>query len=201
MKDSIRSLYAILIALVALLVAVIALVNSKEAKQLALSEVSLEEGDAITQPIYDQAENRFYYLALYEVHITNLSGPTVILKEISPPADDAGLVVALKGDQVAAVDLKPLPFRIDYTLREIRENPRLLKDLTANQLEPGKLLNIAIKPGATKTVRFGVNLYPYDAQGQSLADMVLLSFRLVFDNGKAQLFRRGFPIMPVAPTP
>lgn len=201
MKESTRSTYCILIAVVALLLSILAFLNSKQAKDLALSEIAIEEGATWIQPVYDEETNRFYHLAFYEVHVSNLSGPSIILKQIAPPSDDAGFIVALKNQQVQPTDLQAQAFYLHRTLQEVQTNPKLLKEVATDALNAQRMLNLAIKPGESKTVRFGVNLYPYDAQGQQLADMALLSFRFIFDNGKTHLFRRGFPILPVAPTP
>lgn len=197
MKEHIRYMFSLLIALVALLIAVIALVNSKEAKTLSLSEISVEEGASLTVPVFDEEKNCFSFLAIYEVHINNTSGPAVVLNKVAPYREGAGFIVALKNRQIVPADLRQQIFLVNPSLEEIQSNSKLLRDLFKNDLDQNSDLNWRIDSGESKTLRLGVNLFPYDPENQPQVDMVLLSFRFDFDNGTKQIFRRGFPITPV----
>ena len=190
------SFLTVLIALVALIVAVVALVTSKTARELALSEVEIEERNSLVTPIFNEASGEWSFLALYEVGVSNLSGPDVLLRHVAKETKGAGFLVPLNQDQVVAdVDLQPKAVLFDESLAQIEADPRLLKDLAQKEMADVQPVNIMIRNGETKTLRFGVMLRPYDSNQDPLARMVLLSYQLNFDNGKSVLFRRGFPIL------
>jgi len=199
LQERIRSIYSLLIALVALLIAVVAWVNSREARELALSEIALEEGSSLTIPVYDESQGRYSFVALYEVHVENLGGAAVKLEWLSPGDGAAGFLVTLKDGQVAAASLDAFAFLVDQPLAEIEKDGKKLQAAFQNKMKEHTPLELTIAAAESRIVRFGVHLSPYDAQNKPLVDMALLSFRFMFDNGKSQIFRRGFPITPLMP--
>ena len=58
-------------------------------------------------------------------------------------------------------------------------------------------IELFIPSGESKTIRPGIALQPYDDSNRPLANVILVSFRLRFSNGKTYIFRRGFPIQPI----
>ncbi len=205
MTDSrIPSLYSLLIALVALLVATIALFTAKqvrqsvqEIKQVALSEIEVTERNSLLTPILDEENKRYRYLAIYEIGVTNLGGPDIVINELAKLTTGSGFIVMLKGDEVVSANPNYRAFLVEPTLQEIGANPKLLKALMEKDMGESLKLDLALPFGATKTLRFGVVLDAYRQDNSPLANVVLLSYQLRFSNGKSYLFRRGFPIQPL----
>lgn len=195
--DQMKSVFFMLVGVIALALAAFALYNAQAAKNLALSEVSLEERSPLLTPVFNQENGTWSFLAIYEVSLTNTSGPEVILTSISKETSGAGFLVPLKGEEVMGVVLDYKAFVVEPTLADIMANPKLLSGITEKDMGPSVALNLTLAPGVSKSVRFGVSLNPYDGTGQPVAQVVLLSYRLSFDNGKSLIFRRGFPIQPL----
>ncbi|HOT96143.1 MAG TPA: hypothetical protein PLG50_04070 [bacterium] len=188
----------LLIALIALIVAVAALMIARDSRQLALSTLQVEEGESLTLPVYDEERSQYGFLILCELEVTNAAGPAVLLTRLVKAEEGSGWLVALKGQTLAAVDLKPRLFLLDQPLRSYQENPRLLKEKWGTDRSALEF-KLALPAGAGKKVRYGVYVAPYDSAGAAQAEMVLISLRLEFDNGKNQLFRRAYPVPPLTP--
>lgn len=189
----------LLIALVALVVAVIALVTAKGAREIALSEVTVEEGETVTLPLFDEEQERFSFLVLVELHITNQGGPAVEVLQLSRNTSDAGFLVGLKNQEIQSGDLKPQFHAIEQPFSELQANPRLLKEaLRQNPLHDIPIRHM-LESGQSKTVRYAVHFFPYDDGKQNLADLVLISTRLTFANGAIRMMRHGYPILPLVP--
>ncbi len=90
---------------------------------------------------------------------------------------------------------------LEQPLAAYQENPRLLKELWDRDLDSAAALNLRLEPGAGKSIRYGILLIPYGDGGELLAEMALVSLRLDFDNGRSHIFRRGYPIPPLAQMP
>ncbi len=205
MTDSrIPSLYSLLISLVALLVATVALFTAKQirqdvqqVRQVALSEIEVTERNSLITPILDEESKRYRYLAIYEVGVTNLGGPDIVINELGKLTTGAGFIVLLKGDEVVSANPKYKAFLVEPTLQEIGANPKLLKTIMEKDMGEFTKLDLPLPFGSTKTLRFGVVLDAYDEANTPLANVLLLSYQLKFGNGKSYLFRRGFPIQPL----
>ncbi|HNW58547.1 MAG TPA: hypothetical protein PKI62_02585 [bacterium] len=187
----------LLIALIALIVATAALMIARESRQLALTTLQVDEGESLTFPVYDEEHSQYGFLILGELQVTNSGGPAVVLTRLAKADAGSGWLVALQGQNVAASDLHARLFLLDRPLQEYQENPRLLKERWGGDLAAAELRQ-ALPPGAGKQIRYGIFLAPYDAAGAPRAGMVLISLRLEFDNGKSQLFRRAYPVPPLA---
>lgn len=192
-----KSVYFMLVGVVALALAVLALYNAQVAKNLALSEITLEERSPLLTPVYNEEKGTYTFLAIYEVSLTNTSGPAVTLTSISKEMSGAGFLVPLNGEEVAGTVLDYKAFIVNSTLTEIMANPKLLKSIVEKDMGESCAMNLPLAPGASKSVRFGVSVNAYDSAGGPVAQVVLLSYRLSFDNGKSLIFRRGFPIQPL----
>ena len=192
-----QSLFSMLIAVAALLVAVISLYHARTARQLALSEISIEEKSALTTPVFDQAAKKWSYLALYELSVTNHSGPDVTLARVAKDSDGAGFLVPLDEQRVVGNDISYRAFLSDRSIAEIRSNPRLLKTLAQTDMGDAARVDRKLARGESTTIRLGVSLDVYDEKNEPLVNVVLLSYRLDFSNGKTYYFRRGFPILPL----
>ncbi len=190
-------LFITLISLVALLVSTIALYNAKNARQIALSEISVEERNSLITPVFDQQEGKWSYLAIYEMSVSNLGGPDVTLESVSKVTEGAGFLVPLSGQEILNETLKYKAFFVKPTLDEIRTNPKLLKTISQSDISATAPLNLLIKNGESKTIRLGVLLDAFNKENKPIARVVLLSYRLNFSNGKSIIFRRGFPLQPI----
>jgi hypothetical protein len=195
--DQTKSIFFMLIGLIALAVAVMALFSARTAQQLALSEVTLEERSPLLTPVFNEGTNTWSYLAIYDVNITNVSGPEVKLTSISKENSGTGFLVPLKGEEVLNTPLPYKAFMVEPTLSQIMADPKLLKTIVEQDMGQSVSLNVDLPPGASKSVRFGVSIAAYDNSNQPIAQVVLLSYRFQFDNGKSLLFRRGFPVQPL----
>jgi hypothetical protein len=195
--NQMKSVFFMLVGVIALALAVVALYNAQVAKNLALSEVTLEERSPLLTPVFNEESGTWSYLAIYEVSLTNTSGPAITLASISKETSGAGFLVPLKGEEVVGTLLKYKAFMVEPTLPDIMANPKLLKSIVGNDMGESKVMNLPLAPGVSKSVRFGVSIDAYDSANQPVAQVVLLSFRFLFDNGKTLIFRRGFPIQPL----
>ncbi len=189
---------AMAVAVAALIVGLMAWLQASKARNLALSELEIEERDALSTPLLDQESGEYGYVSIYDISITNVSGPAVTLKEISKLRDNANFVVTLRGEKVVTPQTDPSAFLPDVSINEIEQNPKLLREMIKEDIGDAAEVDMHIKPGQTKSVRVGVFLKPYDEEKQPVANVVLTSFRLEFENGKSYVFRRGFPVLPIA---
>jgi hypothetical protein len=189
-------LYSLLIALTALIVAVSALMMARDSRQIALSTIEIDEGESLTLPVYDEERGEFGFLILSELEVTNAGGPAVTLNRLRKNVTEAGFLMALKGESIVSLDLKPRLFLLDRPLPDYQANPRLLKEkwgADRNILE----LELPLPPGAGKKIRYGIFLSPYGQTEAPAVDMVLVSLSLDFGNGKAHLFRRAYAVPPL----
>ncbi len=189
----------VLLSVVAIALSVIALVNANSAKNLALSEITVEEQNSLTTPVFDQASQSWSFIALYELNVTNQSGPDAVIEQLGKLSDGSGFIVPLKGRDILDDKIEHNAFLFKNPISEIQANPRLLKDVTNNDMGENADIAVSLENGASKAVRFGVSLKAYDNENEPLAQVVLVSFKLMFDNGKTYTFRRGFPIPPIKP--
>ena len=187
------SLPALLIALIAMIVAVAALLSANKSRQIALSTIEIEEGESLTLPVYDEAREQFGFIILTELEITNSGGPQLRIESLRKMEQDAGWLVALRGENIISANLQPRFFLLDRPLSDYQSNPRWLKDQWNQDVSPIEL-RWPLKPGAGKKIRYGIFLSPYNPEGGQQAEMVLVSLRLDFDNGKSHLFRRAYTI-------
>lgn len=186
-------IYAMLIALAALIVATAALMVARKSVQIALSTIEVSDGESITLPVLDEERGQYGFLILAELQISNTGGPAVTLEQLRQFDSGMGFLVALKGEEIKSVNLQPRLFLLDQPLARYGENPRLLREKWNSPIENANL-HLALPPGAGKKIGYGVLLSPYDAANARLAEMVLLSLQLTFDNGKIHLLRRGYPV-------
>jgi hypothetical protein len=196
-KKALLPVYTLLIAMIALIVAVAALVVAKNSRQIALSTITIEEGESFNQPIFDEEKNQYSYLILSELQVNNAGGPAVTLERLCKVEEGAGFFVALKGQAVQSADLQPRLFLLDQPLATYQENPRLLREKWGMDLGHSAELLQRLEPGAGKSIRYGICFTPYELDGSRKAEMALISLRLDFGNGRSQLFRRGYPIQPI----
>jgi len=192
----------LLLALAALFISVLAYKQSEKAIQISLSEISVEEKNTFTTPVYDEASKTWNYLAIYEIGITNQGGPPAELTSVKKSSEGSGFIVALKGDEVVNKDIEHSFFLVDASIQEILSDPRLIRKFQEKSSIFSIDMGIKITSGETKTFRIGSILQIYgDDPARPLADMLLLSYELSFANGKNYIFRRGFPVRPVLRTP
>lgn len=195
----IPTVVSLVLAALALVTAAFTLSRLDAVRQIALSEISIEEHNSLITPVFDQASEQMNFVAIYELGVSNLSGPDIVLETIEK-ADDLDFIVGLKGPDVVNVDLKGKAFLVEPALSEIQSNPRLLTDLNQNSIAEKADVNTKVQAGKSKKIRVGFYLSPYQEQ-ESLVNMALVSFKLTFSNGKTSYFRRGFPIQPLQPIP
>jgi len=197
--EKMKSLIVItmVIALSSFIMAGAAFYQAQQAKSVALSDLIVEEQETLSLPILDQSTKSYGYISIYELAISNNSGPDVILTHVEKVTSGFDFIVPLKSEEIVNVDLDPVAFISDASIAEIRNNPRLLKDLMKNDMGDKADVGLKIKAGGSKKIVIGVAVQPYDAKNSMLANFVLTSFSLKFDNGKTHIFRRGFPIMPI----
>ncbi|MBD3376404.1 hypothetical protein GF406_15320 [candidate division KSB1 bacterium] len=193
------AIIAVCLALIALGLSIFILTFIEDIKKIALSEISVEEHNSLITPVFDQASEQMNFVAIYELGVSNLSGPDIVLETIEK-ADDLDFIVGLKGPDVVNIDLKGKAFLVEPALGEIQSNPRLLTNLHQNPIAEKADVNTALQAGKSKKLRVGFYLSPYQDQ-ESLVNMALVSFKLTFSNGKTSYFRRGFPIQPLQPIP
>ena len=186
-----------LVSIVALIVAVLALVYAMKTRQDALSEVSVEEHNALTSPVLDEKTNNWSFVAIFEVGFTNESTREVTLTRIEKAIEGSGFLVPLKQGLIVNKDIEHSAYLVEPTIAEIRADPRLLRSIDQSEMDNDTQIDLPIQPGETKLLRLGVTLNPYDVQHRNLADMVLLSYVMSFSSGKQRIFRRGCSIPPI----
>lgn len=185
---------AIAIALFSLLIATIALYQVKNVRALALSDLVIEENNSLVTPLFDEATGSWSFLALYEIHVNNLSGPEVHWSAITQEQQGSGFLVGLRNGEYLSTRLSYQAFVCDRNLAELQADPKLIRELARNEMPPKVELSHLIKAGESKSIRVGVLVQPYDQNQQQLVDMVLLSYGLDFDQNRHYTFRRGFPV-------
>ncbi len=190
----IKSVLLIVIVTAALVISLLALNVANKAYRLALSDIQIEERNTLMTPVFDQETEQWSFLAIYEIGLTNQGTDRIVLNEISKVTEGMGFLVPLKGSDI--VDKSPdcKAFMVEPTLAEIRTNPKLIKTISANDLGEAHSLKLELESGQTGTIRFGVLVNAYDENKAPIAQVILLSFRLKFDNGRIKIFRRGFPV-------
>ena len=90
----------VLLSVLAIALSVIALVNANSAKNLALSEITVEEQNSLATPVFDQSSQSWSFIALYELNVTNQSGPNVVIEQLVKLSDGSGFIVPLKGQNI-----------------------------------------------------------------------------------------------------
>ena len=188
---------AVAIALFSLLIATIALYQVKNVRALALSDLAIEENNSLITPLFDEATGSWSFLALYEIHVNNLSGPDVHWSAITQEQQGSGFLVGLRNGEYLSTRLAYKAFVCDRNLAELPADPKLIRELARNEMPPKVALSHLIKAGESKSIRVGVLVQPYDQNQQQLVDMVLLSYGLDFDQNRHYTFRRGFPVPPL----
>jgi len=196
-RGVIQPLYAVFISLFALIVATIALFIAKETKQLALSEITVEDRNSLVTPVFDQELGQWSYLAIWELSVTNQSGPPISLKSIEKVKEGSGFLVPLLKQEIVSKNIPYKSFLCDHSITEIRSNPKILKEVASKDMGEEAKVNLPISPGESKTIRLGITLKPYGDNNRPLASVILVSYKLQFSNGKSYVFRRGFPIQPI----
>lgn len=189
----------VLVTLVSLVVAIVALHQADTAQKLALSEISVEEQNALITPVFDQASKSWSFIALYELGLTNHSGPVVSLAKLEKLNDGSGFLVALDGENVVDEKIEYSAFVFEKTISQIKADPRLLKSIVGSDMGSEAVVNLPIESGESKPLRFGLSVKAYDQSGIAVANMLLASFRLVFDSGKTFVFKRAIPVPPLKP--
>lgn len=197
MKSNALTIVVGLVAVVALVVGFVALNQAKTAQQLALSEIVVEEVNSLSTPILSEETNTYSFLAMYDISITNMSGPTVTLTSVKKSTTGAGFLALLDGANVVTVEVNEKAFISEQGSSAIKANPRLLRTIAQHDMGDEASVNMTMNSGETKVLHIGLILEPYSAENETLARMALVSFELEFDNGKSYIFQRGFPIYPV----
>jgi len=182
---------------------VLALISLRETeinRDLALSEVELEERNRLLTPVYHEEEGKWLFLAIYEVAVNHLGGPVVTLHDVCRVSGGSGFLVLLAGDEVVKSEAEVIAFTVEPSLEQIKTDPGLLKEVMTAGMESCHELAIELTGGEMKTIRFGVALSNYRAGPDSPSPvMALVSFCFNFDHGRSLLFRRGFPLPPLPP--
>jgi hypothetical protein len=188
---------AVAIALFSLLIAVIALYQVKTVRSLALSDISIEENNSLVTPLFDEGSGSWSFLALYEIHVNNLSGPEVQWLTLSQEQKGSGFLVGLRNGEYISEKLHYQAFICERNLAEIQANPKLIREVVKNEMAARVAMSHTIKAGESKAIRIGVLVQPYDQNQKQLVDMVLLSYGLDFDQDRHYTFRRAFPVPPL----
>jgi hypothetical protein len=197
MKSHLITVLLALLAIVGIILGAMALRQAHIARQLALSEIVVEEANSMSTPVFDQDTNHYSYLTLYDISIANMSGPTVTLRRVRKSAASGGFLAMLKGNEVVSLQVNEKAFVSAQGSAAIKNDPRLLKSIGQQDMGESASVNIEIKPGEAKVLHIGLTLEPYDINMQALADVALVSWELEFDNGKSYIFQRGFPLYPI----
>ena len=197
MKIHIFLVLVALLAVAAIILGFMALQEARYAQQLAMSDIIVEEVNSISTPVFDQESGQYSYLALYDISIANMSGPQVVLKSIKKSTSGAGFLTLLKGQDIVSHDVNESAFVSTKGSGEIKSNPRLLKTVGQQDMGEGSDVNLILQPGENKVVHIGLTFNPYDAERQALASVALVSYELLFDNGKSYIFQRAVPIFPI----
>ncbi|MBN1561943.1 hypothetical protein JW998_16950 [candidate division KSB1 bacterium] len=196
MKANLITALVALLAIAGILLGGLALSQARSARQLALSEVIVEEVNSLSTPVFDQDSGQYSYLTLYDISIANMSGPRLTLQRVKK-ATGAGFLAMLKGKDVVSLKVNEKAFVSDVGSTAVKNEPRLLKTVGQQDMGESSTVNIVIEPGETKVLHLGLTLQPFDADAQPLAHVALVAWELEFDNGKSYIFQRGFPIYPV----
>lgn len=197
MKSNSIAALVLIVALAALVVGVMALTAAHSAKELALSQVVVEEVNSLTTPVYDEESRVYSFLSLYDISIANMSGPAVTLTTISKAQSGGGFVMLLRGKEAIASDVHAKTIVSEHSSGAVKANPKLLKDMPAVDAGDNYAADLKINPGETKVLHLGLSLQPFTEEGEAVANMALVSWKLQFSNGKSFFFRRGFPIYAV----
>ncbi len=182
---------------IALIISGLALITARHATHLALADIEIEERNTLMTPVFDQETEKWSYLAIYEIAVTNQGPEAVKLTAIEKVTDGMGFLVPLAGSEILSNVPDYQAFMVAPTLGEIQSNPKLLKDLAGQELDASGKLDLKLAAGQSKSLRFGVQTSVYDSENRPTAQVLLVSFRLKFDNGKMRVFRRGFPVTPL----
>ena len=188
----------LVLAILAIALGFFALNKANQAYHLALTDIELEERNTLMTPVYDEGQGTWAYLAIIEVGITNQGPDPLTLASMSKMDDDAGFLVPLSGSKIVDKSFDYQAFVVQPGIMEIQTNPKLIKELSKTPMGASATMDLVIGSGQTKAVRFGVLMNVYDAEKMPLAQMVLLSMRFNFDNGKLRVFRRGIPVSPLS---
>jgi hypothetical protein len=197
MKSNALILLVGLIALAGLVVGLVALQRTTIVRELALSEIVVEEANSLSSPVFHEESNTYSYLALYDISIANMSGPAVTLERVKKSRAGAGFLTLLKEKDIVSFETQEKAFISEQGSAAIKSNPRLLKAIGQQDMGEASDVNLQIAPGETKVIHVGLTLEPYGAEMRALANMGLVSFELEFNNGKRYVFQRGFPIYPI----
>lgn len=189
----------LIISIIALLIAFWAGWTAKQAHLAALSAINVLESNMLETPVYDEAENRMGFLAIYDIAITNTGAVDIILESIEKITEGSGFLVFLTKGKVALATIEHREFMVAPTIDEIQQNPKLIKSILENNMDMKTRLHIKIEKGKTRFIRLGLYFFPYDPAGTRLADSALVSFQLHFNHGKSELFRRAIQFLPVPP--
>jgi hypothetical protein len=191
------TILSVVLAAAALLLAIFALVQIKSVRQLALSELVIEEHDSLSAPVFDEEKQTFSFVTLFDISITNHSGPAVTLTSVQKIPSSKQFLTLLKNEEIVNADVQTRAFPLESSSAEVQANPRMLKTLMSQDMGESANFNVSVAPGATKIFHLGVALSPYNVEKQAVATAALCSFELKFDNGKTYIFRRAFPITPL----
>lgn len=197
MKKHGLSILGLVVAIVAVGLAVYAIQLAKTAQRWAISELLVEEHNSLHTPVYDEERSAYGFVTVYDISISNISGPAVMLNHVAKSQQGSGFLAFLRGEEVVSLDTEATAFISPWSSSQIQADPKRLKELMDQDMEQAEEVNLSLKPGETKIIHVGVVLQPYDETHSPLANMALTSFELAFDNGKSYTFRRGFPIYPI----
>ncbi|MBN1482324.1 hypothetical protein EH223_09015 [candidate division KSB1 bacterium] len=186
-----------ILAIGALVVSFVALNRAQSARELALSEIIVEEANSMSTPVYHEETNKYGYLTLYDISIANMSGPALKLDRVAKTTSGVGFLSLLKGPDLVNAQVNAKAFISEKGSAAIKNEPRLLKSIGLEDMGDAVEVGMTIAPGETKVIHLGLTLEPYTADMRAVANMALVSFELLFDNGKSYIFQRGFPIYPL----
>jgi hypothetical protein len=190
-------LIALIASSISLTVALVALKNSLATKTIALSQYQVEEKNSLATPVFDEETNSWAFLAIFEISIANVSDVHLRLSDISPASDATGFILPLKAQDVVTQNIEYQAFLIEPQVKELFANPKLLKEIKKVTIQQSPLLPLSIDGGQTKVVRIGILADIYENPAELNADMLLYTFKFVFDNGKNFIFRRGMAVQPL----
>lgn len=191
------SILSVVLASAALLLAALSLVQIKSVQQVSLSELVIEEHDSLSAPVFDEEKQTFSFVTLFDISITNHSGPAVKLTRVRKIPSAKAFLTLLKNEEIVNADVQARAFSLENSSAEVQANPRMLKTLMSQDMGESADFSVSVAPGETKIFHLGVALTPYNVEKQAVATAALCSFELKFDNGKTHIFRRAFPIAPL----
>ena len=190
-------LLALLASSISLIVALVALKTARQTKTIALSQYQVEEKNSLATPVFDQETNSWAFLTIFEISIANVSDIRLRLLDISPTSDATGFILPLKAQDVVTQNIDYQAFLIEPDVNQLFANPRLLKEMKKVAIQQSSLLPLSIDGGQTKVLRIGILADIYKNPAELNTDMLLYTFKFVFDNGKNFIFRRAMPVPPV----